>query len=186
MHAEATSDADLVLHEVRSVFADIHGVEAAIVSLQSDLRGDLGFDSLALVELHDRLEAAFGVALSEDVLTAATPGEWLRAVREARGKTGRLRTEVPVAPSTVRPPGEAWPEGAETLIEAFAWHVEKHPDLVSIRLVINGPDGQRSSGSSVYALDAPPAARARHRRVPVVPPGYRAPVDPWVQAHAAC
>jgi 1-acyl-sn-glycerol-3-phosphate acyltransferase len=135
MHAEATSDADLVLHEVRSVFADIHGVEAAIVSLQSDLRGDLGFDSLALVELHDRLEAAFGVALSEDVLTAATPGEWLRAVREARGKTGRLRTEVPVAPSTVRPPGEAWPEGAETLIEAFAWHVEKHPDLVSIRLL---------------------------------------------------
>ena len=89
MRIEATSDADLVLHEVQSVFADIHGGQVAIVTLQSDLRSDLGFDSLALVELHDRLEGAFGVTFSEDVLAAATPGESLLAVREARGETGR-------------------------------------------------------------------------------------------------
>jgi hypothetical protein len=68
----------------------------------------------------------------------------------------------------------------------FAYVPDSGHDLVSIRLLVQGADGQHSSGATVYALDAPITARVRHRHAPVVPPGYRAPVDPWVKAHAAC
>ena len=74
MSAESSSDVDRVLDEVRSVFADLHGGRAVTVAPESDLAGELGLDSLAIVELHDRLEGAFAVRLSEDVLaTARTP-----------------------------------------------------------------------------------------------------------------
>lgn len=73
--------------------------------------------------------------------TAATPGDWLRAVLEARGSRGTRGRPAP--PSTVdRPAGEAWPAEAETLTEALAWYVEKHPDLVSIRIL--GSPGRTS------------------------------------------
>jgi hypothetical protein len=67
----------------------------------------------------------------------------------------------------------------------FAYVPDSGHDLVSIRLVVQGADGERSSGSTVYALDAPRGGRVHRHRL-VVPPGYRAPVDPWVDAHAAC
>jgi 1-acyl-sn-glycerol-3-phosphate acyltransferase len=143
------NEADRLLSEVRSVFADLHGGRTATVTLQSDLAGDLGLDSLAVVELHDRLEGAFGVTLSPDVLaTAATPGDWLQAIFEARGEAGHARTDVPVAPPAVRPAGGIWPEGARTLTEALEWHVEQHPDLVSVRLL--GSHGQSPTEELSY------------------------------------
>ncbi len=135
MSAESSSDVDRVLDEVRSVFADLHGGRAVTVAPESDLAGELGLDSLAIVELHDRLEGAFAVRLSEDVLaTARTPGDWLRAVLRARGETV-IPGHRPAAPTTARPAGQAWPHGAETLTEALAWHVHAHPDLVTIRIL---------------------------------------------------
>jgi 1-acyl-sn-glycerol-3-phosphate acyltransferase len=142
--AEVTGgrEADLVLAEVASLLFDLHADTGRSVHLQSDLANDLGLDSLAVVELHDRLEHAFGVRLSEEVMaTAATPADWLRALLAARAETG----ELPVGRTPVRPvrraPGELWPEGAETLTEVLAWHVAAHPDLVSIRLLGTAADG---------------------------------------------
>jgi 1-acyl-sn-glycerol-3-phosphate acyltransferase len=161
MPSEAPSDADLVLREVASVLTDLHGGVPRSVTLDSDLAEGLGLDSLAVVELHDRLEDAFGVTLSEDVLaTAATPGDWLRAVLEARGSRGHAGALSPRPPSIARPPGEAWPAEAETLTEALAWHVEKHPDLVSIR-ILGSPGGTTVENLSYGALSDDAAAIAR-------------------------
>jgi len=55
--------ADLVLDEVVSLLADLHEGAPTSVSLDSDLTGELGLDSLAIVELHDRLQRKFGVTL---------------------------------------------------------------------------------------------------------------------------
>jgi len=130
------SDADLVLGEVRSVLADLHGGRVSTVTLQTELGAELGLDSLAIVELHDRLEGVFGVRLSEEVLaTATTPGDWLRAILEARGEGRDSPADSRAAPSIVRPGGGSWPEGARTLTQALAWHVEQHPDLASIRIL---------------------------------------------------
>jgi 1-acyl-sn-glycerol-3-phosphate acyltransferase len=161
MAFEAPSDADLVLREVVSVVTDLHGGVPRSVALDSDVAEELGLDSLAVVELHDRLEDAFGVTLSEDVLaTAATPGDWLRAVLLARGSRGQADALLPRPPSIARPAGEAWPAEAETLTEALAWHVEKHPDLVSIRIL--GSPGRTSIEDLSYgALWDDAAAVAR-------------------------
>jgi 1-acyl-sn-glycerol-3-phosphate acyltransferase len=135
MVPEAGGDADLVLGEAASVFADLHGGASATVTLETDLAGDLGLDSLAIVELHDRLEGAFGVTLSEDVLaTATTPGDWLRAILDARTAAGHPPA-LPIPPPAVRSGGGAWPQDAETLVEALSWHVERHSDLVSVRIL---------------------------------------------------
>jgi hypothetical protein len=75
---------------------------------------------------------------------------------------------------------------ARALRRLFADVPDSGHDLVSIRLTVSGAGGQQSSGTSVYALDAPAYRAAAHRPVPSVPPGYGAPVDPWVKAHAAC
>jgi 1-acyl-sn-glycerol-3-phosphate acyltransferase len=157
MPSGTRSDADRVLDEVKSVFADLHRGNAATVRLQSDLAGDLGLDSLAVVELHDRLEVAFGVTLSEGVLASAvTPDDWLRAVLEARSEPGHPRNHPHAASPPARPAGGAWPAGAETLTQALAWHVEQHPDLVSIRLL--GPDGQSPVQELSYRALADEAA----------------------------
>ena len=114
-----------------------------------------------MVELHDRLEDAFGVTLSEDVLAAgATPGDWLRAVLEARGSGGQAGGLPSRPPSIARPPGGVWPAEAQTLTEALAWHVERHPDLVSIRIL--GSPGRPSEEDITYgALWDDAAAVAR-------------------------
>ncbi len=131
------SDAELVLSEVRAVLADLHRDRRGDVTLQSDLAGDLGLDSLAIVELHDRLEQAFDITLPDDVLaTAATPGDWLEAIVKAKGlAVHRPTTDLSAAQPEGRRARGAWPEMARTLTEALTWHAEQHPDRVSIRLL---------------------------------------------------
>ena len=57
------------------------------LNLDTDLSGEIGVDSLALVELIDSLEGTFDVTLSDDALVdATTPRAWLDAIRAARGE----------------------------------------------------------------------------------------------------
>ena len=58
-----------VLATVRSVVEELHPGASAHVSLDSLLDRDLGLDSLALVELLERLERAAGVVLPDELLT---------------------------------------------------------------------------------------------------------------------
>ncbi|HVW69254.1 MAG TPA: acyl carrier protein [Steroidobacteraceae bacterium] len=79
--------ADTVLEVVRGLHALLHHVplEAAAFGLDSRLDRDLGFDSLARVELLVRLEQRFQVELPERVLESAdTVAALLEAVRAAQ------------------------------------------------------------------------------------------------------
>jgi glycosyltransferase involved in cell wall biosynthesis len=51
-----------VLSEIASLLADLHVSGASQLDLQSDLAGELGIDSLAIVELHDRRARVLGGA----------------------------------------------------------------------------------------------------------------------------
>ncbi len=134
-------EAELVLSVIGSLLADLHVSTRKPVRLETDLT-DVGLDSLAIVELHDRLEHDFGVRLSEDVLsTAATPADWLRAILEARGRVAELPIRPAASMAVRRAAGEAWwPKMAQTLTEALSWHVDSHPDLPSISLLSSSVD----------------------------------------------
>jgi len=136
-----SDDEEIVLREVNDLLSDLHTPLTRGVGLDSDLISDLGVDSLGMVELHDRLERAFGTRLSEEVLeSAVTPRQWLEAIRTSRGALSPIHApghaERPSpSPSTRRVAGAPWPESARTLTEVLAWHSQEHPDLVTIRLL---------------------------------------------------
>ncbi len=134
---ESSDEADRVLHQVKAVLDDLaEGLVPNGVTMQTDLKREFGLDSLAVVELCDRLESVFEVELDDNVMrTAATPEDWLLAIRRARtGSTGARGDWRPRSP-TRRPLGEACPPSIGTLTGALAWQVDHHPDLVCIRLL---------------------------------------------------
>src|SRR5919106_4389783 len=61
--------AETVLETVRAVVEELSPGTSRSVALDSLLDRDLGLDSLALVELLERLERATGVVLPDEVLT---------------------------------------------------------------------------------------------------------------------
>jgi acyl-CoA synthetase (AMP-forming)/AMP-acid ligase II/acyl carrier protein len=91
-HAADRPDA-LLLELVRRLAAELRRQSGvAPVSLDSLLDRDLGFDSLARVELLARIEQAFGVSLPEQALvTAETPRDLLRAVQGCTSAAGAGR-----------------------------------------------------------------------------------------------
>jgi acyl carrier protein len=111
------------------------------ITLDSSLDRDLGFDSLAQVELLVRIEQAFDVSLPEQILTTAETGrDFLRAVLGAHGRTqiiARVETET-IQPTTT----ESVPDTAETLVQALKHHVTIHPDRPHFRLYSDEDEGQ--------------------------------------------
>ena len=110
------------------------------ITLDSSLDRDLGFDSLARVELLVRIEQAFDVSLPEQILSTAETGrDFLRAVLGAHGRTkiiARVETET-IQPMTT----ESVPHTAETLVQALKHHVAAHPDRPHIRLYSDEDEG---------------------------------------------
>ena len=104
---------EILLGLLSSLLDDLHLVPSGPVTLDSNFMTDLGLDSLGLVELHDRVQQAFGVPLPEDVFTATTPAGWLRGVARSRPAPSRSRTRR-VGSAAVRPSGGAWPERPRT------------------------------------------------------------------------
>jgi len=119
----------LLLETFRQLASELHPREssALIVRLDSSLDRDLGFDSLARVELLARLEKAFGIALGEQVLAVAeTPRDFLREIKKA-AKGKKPLSKVPAAVRFNLPQEEA-PVEAETLVDTLLWHFDRHPD----------------------------------------------------------
>ncbi len=106
------------------------------VSLGSSLDRDLGFDSLARVELLLRLERAYGVTLPENTLRLAeTPGDLLAALRAASaGKAGAAAPSAMArtAPQEPAPGPQEEPAETATLREVLAWHTRRHPERTQI------------------------------------------------------
>lgn len=138
--------AEALLAVVRTTHAELHrGATPAGIGLDSRLEQDLGFDSLARVELLQRVERTFGVALPEATLqTALTPRDLLAAIavaptHAAAPAFARASTGPPPATGGPAPV----PAAAATLVEVLDWHVEAHPGRTQIILLTEGDAEER-------------------------------------------
>lgn len=124
----ASDRAAQLLSIIDALAAEVRCGARAKATLDSALDKDLGLDSLARVELLVRIEKAFGVRLSDEVLgTAETPFDLLAAIAGA-------------APAAAGAPGAraAWqapepleagnPDSTATLVEVLQWHARRHPE----------------------------------------------------------
>jgi len=148
-------DANRVLAVVAAVAREARPHVDTYVSLDSSLERELGLDSLARVELVLRLEREFALSLPEQALASSeTPRDLLRFLLAARGHAPQVadRTVASLAQSEgVRPP-----EGAQTLIEALEYHVERQPDRLTVFLYEDQKETQITyrdlwQGSLAYA-----------------------------------
>jgi 1-acyl-sn-glycerol-3-phosphate acyltransferase len=113
-------------------------------SLDSILDKELGYDSLGRMELLVRLERAFDVILSENLLAAAeTPRQLLEALQAAQA------TVRPAPPQLTdsAPPQQVvdLPQQARTLPEVLDWHVQAHPERPHIYLYRESGDPETVS-----------------------------------------
>ena len=166
-------DADEFLGIVRSLYAELHRAEPPLqgLTLQSALDRDLGFDSLARVELLLRLEQHFGVHLPESTLASAeTVADLLRAVRFAHG--GDAFALGPASLPDLAPrPRLGVPSDAATLVEVLESRVQSNPAATHAVVLTDGPpevlsyaqlqDGARTvAGGLVHAGVQPGATVA--------------------------
>lgn len=127
-----TEPASELLDIVRTLFAELHrqtGPDRPI-RLDSSLDHELGFDSLARVELILRIQRAFEIDLPQDTLAhAETPRDLLEALQKGTSRTARHAPRPPVAPLE-----SAREEAVEatTLLEVIDWHVRRQPDRIQI------------------------------------------------------
>jgi 1-acyl-sn-glycerol-3-phosphate acyltransferase len=120
---------------LRELARELHPQEGGFEQFGSgaSLERDFGLDSLARVELAARIERELGVRLPDEAFSAAeTPRDLLRFLASAPGAPQGAPAPIP-APL----PGEAVepaPLSVRTLVEAFDWHLERHPERVHIAL----------------------------------------------------
>jgi 1-acyl-sn-glycerol-3-phosphate acyltransferase len=106
----------------------------ASIDLDDSIERKLGLDSLSRVELVSRIERTFGVRLPERMaIRARTPRDLLEAIGKAEHRSVAIAPPpLPVAPLAAV---LGTPEHATTMVEAFRWHVERHPDREHITLL---------------------------------------------------
>ena len=169
--------ASALLALVEGTLRDLHagGPDLPPVTLASVLDEDLGFDSLARMELLLRTERAFGIALPEDTLQRAeTVADLLRAVQQGVAAPDRARAggtgppAFPVAaPLTEGAAAQpAAPQAAATLLEVLAWHLQAHPDQTQI---VHLQDDSEQRITYRQLADAAAAVAAGLQRIGVVP-----------------
>jgi 1-acyl-sn-glycerol-3-phosphate acyltransferase len=118
-----------VLAVVEQLARETHPGRSHPVTARSSLERDLGLDSLAKVELMQRIGKEFGVELPPDALAEAdTPSDLLRYLTPAAWQGAWQETTLP------HTGGAGVPEGARTLPDLLEWHVERQPDRIHIVL----------------------------------------------------
>ena len=135
----------IVEDAVRNLFEELHHA-APPVALDSGSRldADLGFDSLARVELLERLERALDVHLPPSALEyIVTVGDLVTVMRSAQAGTARADTRPSafaapaVATETASPAGE--PAEAGTLIDVMTWRAHRQPQGIHA-IVLGGTE----------------------------------------------
>jgi acyl carrier protein len=132
------------LRVVRSLYAELHRAEPGWqgVTLQSALDRDLGFDSLARVELLLRLEHQFGVHLPESTLaTAETVADLLRGVSSAGapGEGGAPQLGPGSVPAISPRPLLGIPSDAATIVQVLESRVQSNPAATHVVVLGEGP-----------------------------------------------
>ena len=175
-----------VIATVEATLRELHAGDPELppVLLFSVLDRDLGFDSLARMELLLRTERAFGLDLPADTLQRAdTVADLLGAVQRAllqpgAGPTLPAGAAVHALPGPLITPapsdgnsGQTGPPAhANTLLDVLAWHVKSHPDQT--QLVVLADDMQEGSEQRLsyrQLADASAAVAAGLQRAGVVP-----------------
>ncbi len=126
-HTDSAILASELLEIIRQLLSELHPQQRISVRLDSMLDRDLGLDSLARIELLLRCEKQFVVSLPEQLLTTMeTPRDLLQAILALESEEAKEQVRhIAIKPDAVEA-GE--PAQATTLIEALAWHVERHPE----------------------------------------------------------
>src|SRR6266550_4495494 len=136
--------AEVVAATVRGLLEELSPQARVRVTPESVLDRDLGLDSLALVELIARLEAALGIPLKEEsLLEARTLGDLVAAILSLSGPPsaapalpGPMAVPSLISSATRGPTEGAWAPGdARTLPEVLDWHATRHPERIHIRLL---------------------------------------------------
>jgi 1-acyl-sn-glycerol-3-phosphate acyltransferase len=124
----ASPSADRLLSIVRQLACDTHPGRAYPVLPDTSFERELGLDSLAKVELMQRVGQQFGVELPPDALAEAdTPRELLRFL----GATPSVARFA--EPLSGEHPADM-PEQAHTLLEVLDWQLAREPERIHILL----------------------------------------------------
>jgi len=143
-YSDATTETAVRLLEiVRDLAAELHPEyrEPIRPTLDSSLDRDLGFDSLAQIELLSRIEESLDISIPErNLATVDTLRDLLRAViSSSHSESGEIPGEI----GTVQLPEVAdAPYMAETLVDVLRWHVKNHPERPHIRLFSDGSNDE--------------------------------------------
>jgi len=169
--AVSLQSAERVLHVVAALGRELHPRrQVQQVTLDSRFDKDLGFDSLARVELMLRVERDTGRSLPEDLLAGAeTPRDVVNALLALpHGAPARLAG----APAALPPSAAAAePVRATTLLEVLDWHARLHPDQVHIVLAQDRGAGLEEESITHAALRDAAAAVAATLQVHGLQPG---------------
>ncbi|TFW32610.1 AMP-binding protein [Massilia horti] len=125
-----TASPNQLLAIVQQLACETHPGRSYAVSEHTSFEHDLGLDSLAKVELMQRVGQHFGTELPSEALAEAdTPLDLLRFLGAAPPTPAKeARVSQPAAPAA------GLPTAAQTLLDALEWHVEQQPDRVHILL----------------------------------------------------
>ncbi len=169
--------APALLAIVEATLRDLHPGRPDLppVTLASVLDQDLGFDSLARMELLLRTERAFGIALPQDTLQRAeSVADLLDAVQRGTAASDLARSVsvieaplfTPVRLSDADTAQDGTPQAATTLLDVLAWHVQAHPEQTQV-VYLQDDSEQRISYRQL--ADAAAAIAAGLQRAGVVP-----------------
>ena len=74
-----------MIEKIKEIIADKYGLDVNIIEDSSDIREDLGFDSLDIIELVMAIEKEFDISISDDVYDKVrTFGDLVNVVKELK------------------------------------------------------------------------------------------------------
>ncbi|PNU21512.1 acyl-phosphate glycerol 3-phosphate acyltransferase [Geothermobacter hydrogeniphilus] len=161
-HQQTGRTAEDLLDVLRRLREELHPGRqpTPAVTLDSSLDQALGFDSLGRMELVQRLERHFGIALAETTFAdAETARDLLRAVLTA--DTARTLGAPERVRGLVAGAAEAAPHSARTLPEVLSWHLDHQPDRPHIHFYTDEGDAEILSYRQLHAGAARVAAGLR-------------------------
>jgi len=165
MNANAQARLLGVIDEMR---AELSTQSLSPARLDDSLERDLGFDSLARMELVHRVEQDLGLHLPEAALARIETARDLLQAFEQSGLSPtpsalgrRERARAPAPPTGLLEP----PQEATTLVDVLAWHADRHPERSHVELWSESAAPQRLTFAGLERLARVAAAGLAARGV---------------------